>query len=150
MGDRLYHCWNDMKRRCAKGPTYIAKGITVCAEWQSFETFRKWAKKNGYRAKLTLDRIDNNVGYTPTNCRWATPEVQSNNREVVKIVEFRGESHTLWEWSKLVNIPARTLYMRLRKGWDLERAFTQPARVQKTVKKPRKRAPIAHTSIRSR
>jgi hypothetical protein len=128
MGDRLYHCWHDMHRRCTKNPKYIEKGIWVCPEWAEFAVFKKWAKKNGYRKKLTLDRIDNNKGYSPENCRWATPKVQGNNKGNNIQVEYSGETHTLFEWSAKVGISSQILYSRIHNGWDLERVFTQPVR----------------------
>jgi hypothetical protein len=126
-----------MHRRCAKNPKYIERGIWVCLEWASFDVFKKWAKKNGYRKTLTLDRIDNNKGYSPENCRWATAKVQSNNKSTTLMVEYNGESHSLFEWSEKVGIKAEVLYSRIHHGWDLERVFTQPARIC-TPKKRRK------------
>jgi len=69
----LYGRWQRMKYRCKRYPTYIAKGITVCKEWENdFEAFYKWACNNGADKNLELDREDNLKGYTPENCRWVT------------------------------------------------------------------------------
>lgn len=83
---RLYSIWGDMKSRTSNPnvPCYSAyggRGITVCAEWSAdFMSFYRWALDNGYSDDLTLDRIDNDKGYAPDNCRWATMKEQAANR----------------------------------------------------------------------
>lgn len=83
---RIYRIWGTMKSRCSNPNVpcfkyYGGRGITVCDEWlQSFEAFRDWAMANGYRDDLTIDRIDNDKGYSPDNCRWATMKEQSMNK----------------------------------------------------------------------
>lgn len=89
---RLYEVWATMIQRCTnknnkKYPDYGGRGITVCAEWKKYEQFLAWAKANGYdenapRGECTLDRIDNDKGYEPGNCRWVSMKVQSNNRRM--------------------------------------------------------------------
>ena len=82
---KLYRVWCSMRDRCR--PTshvyeyYRGRGITVCAEWEhDYVAFRDWALANGYKPGLTIDRIDNDSGYSPDNCRWATWLEQSKNK----------------------------------------------------------------------
>lgn len=82
---RLYRIWCAMKRRCStsKGnyfKYYGSGSIKVCNNWKFYNNFKKWAIETGYNERLTLDRIDNNQGYSPENCRWTTQHVQNLNK----------------------------------------------------------------------
>ena len=118
--ERLYRIWRAMRERCSrKGNVryadYGGRGITVCAEWQDYETFKCWAYQSGYQGHLTIDRIDVNGNYCPENCRWATMKEQCNNKRNNRIIEYAGEAHTAAEWARITGIPYRTIQSRLNR-----------------------------------
>ena len=122
-----------MKSRC-NNPNdksysrYGGRGIKVCPEWNGdYIAFQEWAFANGYRDDLTLDRKENNCGYCPENCRWATNKEQGNNKRNSRLIEYNGETHTLSEWAEITGMPRGVLKYRLT-VWDVEKAFTEPIR----------------------
>lgn len=132
---RLHKEWDEMKYRCSsqkrKGAhRYFGRGIKVCDEWiNSFENFKEWALANGYDDSLTLDRIDNNKGYSPDNCRWADRIVQQRNKENNVVIEYEGVKKTLAEWAEDLGMNYGTLHSRLKRwNWDIEKAFKKPLR----------------------
>ena len=120
---KLYVAWQNMKLRCTsldKSGRYYKRGIFVCDEWKnSFLAFREWALKNGYQENLTIDRIDVNGNYEPSNCRWITMKEQSNNRSTNHFVEFNGETHTIAEWSNILNVSYGKVKYRVHKQRSL-------------------------------
>lgn len=139
---RLHNVWSKMLSRCywKKHKSYAdygGRGITVCPEWyDSFQTFAEWALQNGYDEQAdfmacTIDRIDVNGNYEPSNCRFVSMKEQCNNRRNNRILSMNGESHTLTEWSNLMGIPHDTIMRRIKNGWCVEDALTRPVRVQK-------------------
>lgn len=103
---RLYYAWQSMWQRCTnpnhhKYHLYGARGISVCDEWRDFVPFARWALANGYGRGLSIDRINNDGGYCPGNCRWADVITQNNNKRNNHRVIINGISHTLAEWERL-------------------------------------------------
>lgn len=130
-GTRLYHIWKSMRERCNNPNTnrhqsYKDKGIKICDEWNDFSNFRTWAYENGYQDNLTIDRKDTNGNYEPSNCRWATYKEQANNRTNNRVIEYDGKKLTLAQWSGFLGINADTLWVRLKRGWSIEKTFTTP------------------------
>lgn len=131
-GTHLYRAYTNMKTRCYNPHYYLyrhygGKGITICQEWlgeHGFENFRKWSFENGYREDLSIDRIDNALGYSPKNCRWVNMEKQQNNRTNNRIISAKGEVHTMADWSRLSGIPYCTIQGRLARGWSEADAVT--------------------------
>ncbi len=129
-GTDLYNIWQTMKQRC-QNPNcrgyrwYGAKGIAVCAEWQDVVAFCEWANSNGYKHGLTIDRIDPNRNYEPSNCRWVTMSEQQKNRTNARLITHNGETHSLTEWSKILGISRTTLSNRIViHGLPIEQAFS--------------------------
>ena len=121
-----------MKSRCnnpnaSKYHLYGGKGIKVCNEWsQSFIAFHNWAIENGYTDELTLDRIDGNKDYEPSNCRWATYKEQANNTTQNNLITYKGITLTTYQWAEKIGINPNTFSERLRRGWSIERAIETP------------------------
>lgn len=130
----LYSCWRHIKQRCTKTncdsyKNYGGRGITMCDEWlNSFENFRDWALANGYSEKLTIDRIDNNGNYEPSNCRWTTRKEQQNNRRAVRLIEYNGRTMTASQWSEYFGMPYTSFLWRINHGWTMERIDATPTR----------------------
>lgn len=123
---RIHRIWAGMQDRCynpnsPKYHRYGARGIRVCDEWlNSLETFYDWAMTNGYREDLTIDRIDNDGNYEPSNCRWATNEEQCNNRGHHIVLEINGETKTIAQWARETGLKYRTIHARYNRGWTGE------------------------------
>ena len=141
-GTRLYQIWQNIKSRCYNEKNqmykaYGARGIKMCDEWySSFDTFAKWSLSNGYQDDLTIERIDNDKGYTPENCTWISIEEQANNRRSNIKITHNGETHNLCQWCKIYGKDYRLVYNRIHKnGWSFERAMFEPVHAEKRNRK---------------
>lgn len=127
---KLYRVYTGMISRCynpnnKRYKDYGGRGITICDEWRnSYEEFKTWAISSGYKEGLSIDRENNNLGYSPLNCRWVTRKVQQNNTRFNHFVEYNGQNKTLAELSDEFNINYNTLYWRISHGWSVEDALT--------------------------
>ena len=133
---RIYRIWASMKQRCNNINScgyerYGGRGISICEEWndkEGFINFYNWSMENGYSEELTIDRINNDGNYEPDNCRWVDYYTQLNNFSRNVKITFNGETHSLSEWGRIKpnGLNYNTLRSRLREGWDIEKAFTEP------------------------
>lgn len=137
-----HEIWMGMNRRCGSPncdsyPRYGGRGITVCERWR--ESFENFISDMGARPSCehSLERKDNNGPYSPENCIWATAKTQSRNKRTSKIVEFCGVSRCLAEWAEVTGLPMYVLSKRLKAGWSVERALTEPLNVDKQHPMPR-------------
>lgn len=131
----LFRTWQHMISRCRNSnvagyKNYGGRGITVCKEWEdSFEAFRHWSLQNGYRENLSIDRIDVNGNYEPSNCRWANAKTQANNKRNNHVIEYNGVTKTISEWADELGLKPSTIKARLDVcHWRIERALTTPQR----------------------
>ncbi len=131
---RLYRIWRGMIGRCYDRnhdnyPLYGGRGISMCEEWRtSFVYFSDWAMASGYKSNLSIDRLDNDKGYSAANCRWATPKQQSRNRrpEVCGVVvEHQGKRKNLSDWARCTGIKYTTLVKRYKNGTRGAELFKQ-------------------------
>lgn len=131
---RLYRTWHHMRERChypkdARYAQYGGRGVIVCDEWKNdFQAFYDWAMDNGYRDDLSIDRIDVNGNYEPSNCRWTTLEVQANNKRTSHLITIGGETLTLSQWLAKAKLTRRAFYDRVKKGMSEEQAILAPKR----------------------
>lgn len=140
MNYRLYRIWSAMKTRCYNNKHisyqgYGGRGITICEEWLvSFDNFERWSLNNGYLDELTIDRIDNNKNYEPSNCRWVDMQTQAANRrnnrmDTVKVTAF-GETKAVRSWlldSRCSVKSMTTIVYRIGAGWTPEEAISKPS-----------------------
>lgn len=122
-----YYSWLKMRERCNlitnnRYQSHGARGIKVCTRWQ--ESFTNFLEDMGERPDRTsLERIDNNGNYEPSNCRWATAKDQARNRRSSLFITINGRKQTLAEWCEELNLNYNTVQSRRTYGWSIERAL---------------------------
>lgn len=132
---RLFPIWQSIKQRCENVQChayadYGGRGIKVCDEWDNdFTAFEKWAFSHGYdenaaRGQCTIDRIDVDGNYEPSNCRWITASEQQNNKRTRVEVEWDGRKMSVADWSRETGLSHSTILGRINRGWSAERALT--------------------------
>lgn len=120
-GTKIYRLWAHMKERCDK-PThksysfYGGRGISYATEWVEFKPFHEWAMANGYEEGLTLDRIDVDGNYEPSNCRFITNLEQQRNKRNNRFAIINGEKRTVSEWAEIASLNRHTILYRLNRG----------------------------------
>lgn len=137
--NQFYSVWRDMMRRCydvkqSCYDRYGGRGISVCDEWHNVESFIQWCESQPFKTGLTIDRIDNNKGYSPENCRFVTLKENQNNRSSNHVISYAGKSQTITEWAEETGLTPSCLYGRInRLGWSVERALSTPSRRTRNV-----------------
>lgn len=134
---RIWNIYQNMVRRCNNEnepayKNYGGRGISVCDEWtgdDGMKRFFEWSFENGYRDDLEIDRINVDGNYEPSNCRWATSKQQNRNRRDNIQIEYKGKIQTLPDWCDELGLEYNMIYLRYKRGWDVERMFTQPKRI---------------------
>ena len=113
-------CYNP---KCSQFKNYGGRGIKVCDRW--LESVQNFIDDMGLKPEgLSIDRIDNNGNYEPSNCRWATPKQQRNNQRTCRPLTFKGITKPLRDWAHEYGIHEMTLHHRIIKGWDVGQAIT--------------------------
>lgn len=130
---KLYQTWSDMKSRCTNPLNkyyhcYGGRGITVCDRWKDEYGFKNFYEDMGDKpnSELSLERIDNNKGYSKENCYWATSKEQCRNLRKNKLITWNGETKCMSEWAEILNMDKSTLKHRLDNWSDLNEIMTKP------------------------
>lgn len=137
---KLYSSYIHMRNRCCNPNCdsykyYGARGISICKEWlDNPQSFFDWALKNGWEENLSIDRIDVNGNYEPSNCRWANDKTQANNTRRNKYITYKNQTRTLSQWAEILKMNRHSLGGRLLKGWSVEKAFTTPIKTKGGLK----------------
>lgn len=130
-----YRTWCAMRARCQNANNknyfrYGGRGIGIDPRWGNFENFL--ADMGTRPPDTTLERLNNEAGYGPGNCVWATVIEQANNRRSNRLVTFNGATRTVTQWAHETGLSRNVIQLRLRHGWDVERALTASVRLRKS------------------
>lgn len=126
--------FSNMYRRCyvptaRRFERYGGRGIKICDEWiRERAAFYRWAASSGYRPGMSIDRIDYNGNYCPSNCRFVPLAEQAGNTSRNVLLNWDGLTLTLAQWARRLHVRPQALQHRVARGWDTERIFTQPFR----------------------
>ena len=131
--NKIYFIWCSMKDRCYRQNSndylnYGGRGITICDEWKNdFKTFYQWAINNGYKEGLTIERINVNDNYKPSNCTWIENALQSKNKTNSHYLTYNDKTQIIEDWAKEMKLNnGATISGRLKRGWSIEEALTTP------------------------
>jgi hypothetical protein len=128
-GTKLHWVWKAMHQRCLNVnckdyKNYGARGISIASAWADFSAFYQWCISTGYEEGLTIERIDVNGDYEPSNCGWIDNVDQALNTRKVRLLTYNNQTKPLTIWAKEVGISPSTIKGRLRRGWTIEKALT--------------------------
>ena len=138
---RIRHIWELMKSRCYNNKNisfknYGDRGIKICDEWldkkNGLINFYNWSMENGYREDLSIDRIDIDGNYEPSNCRWVSWKKQCNNKRNNIKIKYNGESENVCYFIQKYSLNKFAIYSRLRKGWSIKDAIEKPINEKKS------------------
>lgn len=134
-GTLTYSRWKSMMARCyqvnaSNYKYYGLRGIKVCDRWHDFSLFLADMGECPNKA-MTLDRINNDIGYELINCRWATKDAQNKNRSYCRPLTFNGETKNISEWAFILGIRPDAISQRLKSGWAVEKILTTPVKKRK-------------------
>jgi hypothetical protein len=129
-----HRIWDAMIQRCTNPnnkhyKNYGNRGIKVCPRWRDFAQFYRDCGPRP-SPKHTIERVDNDKGYAPANCKWATRKEQQNNRRNNRLLCFKGATKTLTQWAETLGMSPGAVAARIRLGWSTERALTVPVRTR--------------------
>ncbi len=125
-----YNAWRGMRQRCLSPDNpeyerYGARGIKVCERWRSFENFIADIGEKPSPSH-SIDRINNDMDYSPDNCKWSTPKEQARNRRTSLMLEFNGIRQSAAAWGEQVGVGYKIISQRIKRGWSVEKTLTTP------------------------